>query len=532
MKHTPRPAQEEAIRLALSQIGASNGFLLGDEGGAGKTTVASEVILRAGWGVTGQVLIIALPNTHSQWVERLALQSDGTIEARVCNGSTVKGKASFEAFQHGEPAVYVAGADYLRQKDFEMQPAFDGNGQPKMVTDKKTGLQVQARRSVRLNAYRRTYRKPLEAVIFDETHQISNRKSKTRKTIYSIKSGYRLAMSGTWMRNDPANMWSIATYVWPGDDPATGLPYVDEGEEGGYWGWAKRYLELETVYGASGRAVQDARGEPVKKVLGEKVPGEFVATLPAYRRLENEDRVPDPLIFEVDPTPEQAAQLADLEADFLTWVRNWDGDHEPLVADIPIVLMTRMRQVAVAALSFGQDGEVAFAPDAASAKLAPLRYLVEERWKGQPVAIYTSSKIGAKFIEARMRAAGVDARAWTGDLSKTARQELKEAFIAGEFPYFIATVQSVGVGVDGLQKVCNKVVWIDKPVGDPTVAEQAIWRFFRPGRTEAHGGFEHVELRMRNSLDEQTAKALLAKALAVSGAINDTKYSTKEEQNS
>lgn len=497
MKLTPHDYQEEQINLALAQIGTSNGCLIGSEMGNGKTLIACEVMLRANWGINGQALIIAPPDTHAQWAHRLEEQSNGEVVVRVCNGTTKVGKDNFEAFMAGDDGVFAAGAEFIRAKDWEMKE-IDGK-----------------RKSVRINFYRRTVRHRLQVVVLDEAHSLSNKKSKTRATIWSIKANYRMAMSGTWARNDPANMWSVAKYVWPGDNPETGEPYI----EGSYWDWAERYLTMQTIYGPGGKPLLDSRGNPVRKLTGEKNPGEFVSTLPAYRRLENEDRVPEPEIIMVDPTPEQAAQLAELEEDLLTWVTNWQGDREPLVADIPAVLLVRMRQACIAALSFDENGDVTMAPDAASAKLAPLRWLIEEHWKGQPVAIYTDSKVGAKFIEARMQAAGVDARAWTGDLSKKERAELKAAFIAGEFPYIICTIQSFGVGLDGFQQRCNKVVWISEANGDPALNDQAIARFFRPGRTMANGGFEHVKILMKDSPDVQTFETLLSKGMAIRAAM-------------
>lgn len=496
-RHTPHAHQEEAIELALSQMGEgrSNGCLIGDEPGAGKTTVAAEVILRAGWQ---RALIIALPDTHTQWADRLAAQSDGETLARICNGTSRIGRENFEAFMKGEPGIYVAGADFLRQKDWEMRE-IDGK-----------------RKSVRVNHYRRTHTKPLDGIIFDECHAIANKKSKTRATVWSIKANFRLAMSGTWARNDPANMWSVAKYVWPGEDPTTGEFYVINS----FGDWSEKYLTSEVVY-ANGRAVLDTRGNPVRRMTGEKIPGEFVGTLPAYRRLENEDRVPEAEVIYVKPTPEQEQQLADLEQDFLTWVVNWEGEDEPLVADIPIVLQTRMRQACIAALSFDEDGGVTFAPDAASAKLGPIRGLIEGPFKEQPVAIYTDSKIGAHFIAQRMRGAGLDARAWTGDLSKAERVEFKRGFLAGEFDYIVATVQSFGTGLDGFQLRCNKVIWVSEANGDNALNEQAIARFFRPGRMMEYGGFAHVKLLLDTpgSPDVHTFERLLEKGRAIRAAM-------------
>ncbi|MEV5068918.1 hypothetical protein MRBLMI12_000474 [Microbacterium sp. LMI12-1-1.1] len=530
------PSQERAIELAVAQIGTSNGIVIGDEPGFGKTAIGAELIKRAGWT---RALIIGLPNTHDQWHERVFAQSDGEIRVRIMNGTTVAGRANFEAFMKGEDGIFVAGSHFLTEKDWVSEPQFSYDLQPDGSVEKwplfkvvkKTGLMefkprkdgaigpaeepVRVRKSRRIEAYRRTSRKPLQGIVFDEVQAIANRKSATRRTMGSIKATYYCAMSGTWFRNKLENMWSVARWTWPGTDPETGQPYV----ETNHARWKARFLDTENIVGQRGKVLTDSRGEALTNVLGERIEGEFVGTLPAYIRREGEP-VPAPEVIWVDPTPEQRAQIQDLEEDLMTWVMGWDGEEAPLVVDMPMVLQTRLRQVVIAEISYGQDGDVAFHDDAKAAKLVPLRQLTEQRWAGQAVAIYTDSKIGAQFIEKRMRRAGVDARAWTGDLNRRQRDEMKRAFIAGEFPYIIATVQSFGTGIDGFQRATNKVAWISQPQGDPALEDQAIRRIFRHGGTQVGGGFEHVVIAMKDSTDEHTLENLLAKAWQVRTAMN------------
>lgn len=531
---TPRLEQEEAIALALGEIGRSNGCLVGDEPGAGKTLLATEFALRAmvthGWT---RILLIGLPNTHKQWQASFEAQSDGQVIPRIMNGTTKAGRANYEAFMKHEPGVFIAGSVYLTEKDWDTVPQFLDDGTPKWKIDKKTGQRVlnpkahppllpyvQVTKAVRRDRFARFARKPLDAVIYDEVHTSANKKSHNRATIRSIMAhaGYRLAMSGTWFLNSVANQWSIARLVWPGEDPATGESYVDPN----YHRWVARYLVSEPVRGKGGRVLTTKYGGAITKVVGEANPGEFVRTLPAYRRLENEDRPPEPIVIRVDPTPEQRDQMEDLEADLMTWITTRDGGEMPLVADIPLIKRMRLRQVAIAELTLTGDESVVFADDAASAKLTPLRYLIEERWKGQPVAVLTDSKIGAHFITKRMRAAGYDARAWTGDLTQKQREELKDAFIAGEFDYLVGTIPSMGVGIDGLQKRVNKVAWINEVDGNPALNEQALARFFRQGRVDPEH-FEQVKLVLRGSVDETSMAELVSKAWTMRTAMNGGK---------
>lgn len=557
------PSQEIAIQMCLSQQGTSDGALIGDEPGFGKTAIGAETLIRAGWK---RGLIIGLPDTHRQWFERIYAQSDGEIQVRIMNG-TAAGRANYEAFMKHEPGIFVAGSHYLAEKDWESQPEWqitlDGDNNavkwPVFKQDKKTGQfelrdrpeaeyewetvfppspaewpvrrevaatpamigpaaePVRKMKSVRKNTFARIGRKPLEFVMFDEVQAIANRKSKTRQTILSIKAGFRIGMSGTWFLNKLDNMWSVARWVWPGDNPDTGLPYVETSHER----WVNRFLVQANIYSKNGRVLETARGTALKETLGERVEGEFVSTLPAYIRRENEP-VPEAHVIRVQPTAEQRAQIEDLKRDLMTWVMGLDGQEQPLVVDIPPVLRTRLRQAAIAEMSLNADETVFFADDAKSSKLAPLRYFIEDRWADQPVIIYTDSKIGAHFIAKRMQSAGVDARAWTGDLSRPDRQKLKDAFLAGEFRHLVVTVQSFGTGIDGFQKVCNKVVWISQPQGDPAMEDQAIRRVFRPGMTTHFGGFEHAIILMEDSADVETFEALLAQAWQVRTAMNDS----------
>ena len=518
--------QEETITRILSE--PTKSALVADEVGQGKTLISSEVILRAGWE---RVLIIALPDTFGQWAERISLQSDGRIELRPMNTSK-PGTENYRAFMAGEAGVYAAGIAWLTQKDFGYQDKWqieqvgtERIKRPVFKIDKKTNeWKLQARKRgtigpemeparVRERKHLFTLRKmkaPLDAVIFDEAHAVANHKSVQRVTLLTLAPEWKIAMSATWSGNSFEHAWSIPRWLWP-DRPDI-IP--------AYWDWREMWCRVETTLDEEGKPVY-VRGELMKHVAGEKDPaGTFVRTLPLYLRSESQDRVPDPHVVLCDPTPQQAAQYEELQRDLMTWVTNWEGDEEPLVVDMPGSLYSRLRQVALAELSFAPDGSVTIADDAASAKLGPLRGLVDSRYAGQQVGILTDSKVYAKFVAARMQAAGYSAIAYTGDTSKKERERIKAAFIAGEYQYLVGTVQSMGTGLDGLQRVCNKVIRLSLPDGNPSLEVQSVGRFFRTGRTLANGGFELVDIQVRGfEVDKASAQRLIAKAWAMRSSI-------------
>lgn len=570
-KHTPKPEQEWAIEEILGQYGEgkSNGAICADEPGFGKTTVGAEIIVRAvprfGWK---RVLLVALPNTHKQWQNRIELQADGNppLPIRIMNG-TKQGKENYARFMKHEDGIFIAGSQYIQEKDWESRPELDDNGHRIQVVDKSTGLPELKRRPVgvypgevrlveraagqigpaftprvaltgdagavgpdaepvwkmksfRLHTFDRFSRKPLDAMLADECQVWANRKSKGRQTILSIKRTFTAMFSGTWFNNKVENQWSIGRLTWPGTD-AEGMPWI----ETNFSRWSDRYLLREEILGRGGRAIDNGHGGTVKRVTGERIPGEFAASLPCYIRRENADRAPEPLVLKVDPLPAQRRQMEELQEDLMTWVAGWEGGEAPLVVDMPMTLRMRLRQVAIAELSLEVDPitgdeRVFFADDAASAKLAPLRYLLEERWAGQPVGIFTDSKIGAHFVAKRLRKAGLSVKTWTGDLSMKERDEVKRAFMAGECDYLVGTIQSMGTGVDGLQTRCSKVAWISEADGNPSLNEQALARYFRQGRTLEYGEFEHARLICSGTVDEIALENLLQGAWQMRQALN------------
>lgn len=542
------PSQEWAILRILEERDGSRGAILADDMGQGKTVMGTEVALR---GDFKRVLFIGLPNTHEQWAERIVAQSDGEVQPRIMNG-TAEGKENLRRFRDGEPGYYIAGSHYLTAQDFESKPLYwsESRGEtlargddttPLFRVVRKTG-EVELRdrkegvigpaqeprrktKSVHLAYFRARLKKhPLDLIVFDEMHLIANKHAQGRRTIVSLtgEDTFRLGMSGTWFLNSPDNMFSGARWVWPGINPATGRMYVESNHKA----WREQWLTKEPVLNKDGWPVE-RNGRAVEKVVGEREEGAFVASLPCYIRRESAIPLPPAEVIYVEPLPAQKRQIEDLQRDLLTWVWAWDGTEEPLVVDMPPELHTRLRQAALAELSLDEAGNIFMADGAESASLAPLHALLTKAWPGQQVGIITDSKVYAKFVERRMQAAGVRAKAWHGDLTKKQRAALKQEFIDGDVQYLIATIQAFGVGIDGLQRVCDKVIWLSELEGSPAVNAQAIRRYLRPGQLlrgrDAEGNptseFVHVKIVPKGTVHETGMQNLIHQAWVMARSL-------------
>ena len=529
-KLTPRDYQEESITKVLNE--PTRAALIADGVGLGKTLTTTEIILRAEWR---RVLLIGIKHTFDQWDERLMAQSDGKVGVRWVN-STEEGLKNYEALLRGDAGIFSATIHWLMDKDFEPMPKVDldqprredGTYPPKfkmkngelVLKPLPKGQEIGPLNAVRdmgmkhLGTFRNMVNRKaggLDAIIFDESHLVSNRKSRGRVTLVSMSRGanppFKIALSATWTGNSFENAWSTVNWLWPDLYPA-------------YWPWHDQWVKMEPVLDEYGKPVYRAGAKQVMKAVGEKEPaGSFVKTLPCYIRNESDMKAPPIQRIFIKPTAEQQQQYDELSADMLAWLQTWDKDYAPLVVDIPAVLRIRHRQVSNAVLSFDESGDVTHDLNAPSAKLGALRSILDY-WGDQPALIYTDSVPFARIVAARMTAAGYKAEIWNGSTSAKERKRIKADFMEGRLKYLVGNPKAMGTGLDGLQKVCSKLAWLSLPDGDPTTIEQGEGRIFRSGMTEQHGAGEQVLLEIEGWVDAAVFVNANWKRLSVQGSIS------------
>lgn len=474
-KQIPRAAQSERIQRFLAE--PTKAGLLADEPGVGKTLVAVEVAKQF-----ERVLIIGVKDTAAQFGDLFRLQTEGAIELRRID-STKAGNANMAAMLAGDAGHYFIGAQYFTTQDWEHKPVVDAEGNPVMVIDKKT-LQPTAKQQTE-RVQTRVYAKmpPMDLVVFDEVHMVQNRKSVGIRTLRTVKTEWKLGMSGTPYGNKFPGIWAITRWLWPDLIDASFIR------------WSDTWCTKETLY-LPGR-------KTTEQITGEKEPGKFVSTLPLYIRAEAE-KVPEPILVPVELTPTQRYHYGNLERDLVTWL----GEN-PLVIEIPPVLRQRLRTVTLGEPSVTAEGEVYFDVNARSSKLQALAGILEH-WGDEPAIIGMDSKLFAKVVYERMKRAGEKVALWTGDVNSKQRDEIKADFLAGRTQYIVATISSMSTGLDGYQTVCSRLVWLNELDGNEALNEQFVRRLFRPG---SKGGFQHVKIVAKDTLDENVLGANLQRAL-------------------
>ena len=459
----PRDYQEKSIQRMMAE--PTKSILLGSEMDTGKTLMAVEFALRMGFE---SVLIIGIKDTYDQINQRILAQSDGTRSMRRIDASKA-GKQAEADLLWGIPGWYFIGQQLFNRRDWVSAPQFHADGRPK-IDDKGKQIKEPVRKGYWDNL-------SLDLIIYDEVHMAANYKALGRKTIHAVHPEWKLAMSGTFYGNAFDNAWAPSYWLWP--------DLIDRS----YWRWRGQWCEEKEVRIKGGRTA--------KIVLSEKAPeGTFVKSLPCYIRHVGQDSVPEPKIIEVDLLPEQRRMYDELEENMVVW-----KNEHPFVVEFPFTLRSRLRTATLAEFDFENTTEdtqeIYFPSDAESTKLDAL-WPELAQYPTERVILGTDSKKFAKLVVARMQARGMNAVEWSGDVSSKRRQEIKDAWIAGEIQYIVCVIKSFSTGLDWAQTDCWRIGWLSRS-DDATVNDQFVRRVFRTGPHKHK--FEHFEIQARNTYD-------------------------------
>ena len=407
-----KPNQDQLGYVLRVVNEATRSALISLETGDGKTPVALW-IARAVYAE--QLLIVAPLNTKDGWLHHTQIIIPG-LSFKVIDSSN-KGDTHFQELRAKVPGVYFVTKDY-----------FALSGTSSAPKEKKDGTLTRGRIQTR------NWRFPIEMLILDESHNSNNRDTASYKVLRQVRAKWKLALSATPAGNKFHRLWETTRWLWPDQ--------IDRSKKRWEAEWCK------TEYNPFNYSHTE--------VVGEKVPGAFVASLPCYIKSKKSFKIPTTVIPVKTPlTPKQRAQYDSMLAHSLLWI-----DEHPLVAELPIVQKVRLRQISLGEVTFDDDGNVNFDADCASAKITACHQIIE-RHPNEPIVFYTDSKRFAYVLAAR-----IGGQAWTGDLSGAKRTELKQAFLTRDVKYLVAVIAAFGTGTDGLQAVCSTEVWCNKSFND------------------------------------------------------------------
>ena len=291
-----------------------------------------------------------------------------------------------------------------------------------------------------------------DLLVFDESHLGTNRATAVFKVLVQPKAKFKLAMSATPAGNRFDGLWETTRWLWP--------DHIDRSKQR----WVVQWCATE----------YNPHNYSKIKVVGERNPGAFVASLPCYVTDEPVGKVPVKVINVTTPlTVSQRAQYDKMKRDAFIWI-----EENPLVAEFPMVKKIRLRQIALGEVTFNADDEVDFADDCKSVKIDACQQIIK-RHPNEPILFLTDSKRFAKVLAKRI--GGV---AWTSDLAPAKRPLVKAEF-GKSVPFIVAVIDAFGTGTDGVQERCNIEVWLNRSFNGVN-NEQCEGRLNRQGQKADH----------------------------------------------
>jgi superfamily II DNA or RNA helicase len=325
-----------------------------------------------------------------------------------------------------------------------------------------------------------------DIALVDECHFAQNRNSKSFKALKTLKPKFKLSMSGTPFGNKFEGFWAITRWLWPDVIPKSFWAWVHE--------WAKLAYSPFTKY----------------EIVGELNPGAFTKSLPCYIRLEPAKDIDTTYeIRYVDLVPAQKKIYQKFEKDLVVWLED-----NPMIAEVPIAMRTRLRQITLAVPSISEDGGIYFEDNAVSTKYKALLEIIEDH-PTDPMLILTDSQKYAMIVVNRLNAKDEVAFEWSGMANQKQREEAKKKFLNGTLKYIVAVIPAIAEGVDGLQDVCSTVVWLSHSDSN-VLNQQVLDRIRRRGQQKLVKVYDIVA---RDTYDEGQLSSLVEQQLNMNATL-------------
>ncbi len=424
--------------------------------GTGKTVVSVEVAA----SIKARTTLIACPLfTKYSWATTIKRQYPNAKVNFI--DSSKSGRIAIDDLLGGVPGWYIIGREYLASKNVKDKIAL--------------------------------YSPNIDMFIYDECARWANRKSAGFRMMKTMKPKYKMALSATPYGNKFDNFYSITQWLWP----------KFEGHAS-YWKFVADHCSMAQV--------GDEDWSPFGPVIrGERIPGQFVSSLPCYVRLEKDFGEAIEETIYVELSSKERAIYDKFEHKLIVWLKD-----NLLVEKLPITKRIRLRQMSLGEVSYDPDTDtVYFDADMKSTKYETLKSIIEE-YPDEPILILTDSAKFAEIVALRLIVDGYNALPWTGRVSEDARHAMKEVFEADAgLDYIVATIPSIGEGVDGLQHRAHIIVWLSRSENN-MLNQQALRRLLRRGQTKQ---VISIDIAALGTYDEGMLSNLIQQTLAMNKSL-------------
>jgi SNF2 family DNA or RNA helicase len=336
-------------------------------------------------------------------------------------------------------------------------------------------------------------------IISDECQKMKGRKTQQTKAVKRIKGDHKTSMSGSPVTDYPGDMWSVLNYLYPSK-------YTS------YWRFYEENVDYEMEYGPQGQQYRKVKGV-TQHWLDYGLP----QIKPFFARHMKKEQccphhpegvmpwLPDKNYEKivVDLSPQQRRAYREMEKDMLAWV----GAQENIAMIAPAVIsrMIRLQQFAIAYMDWSSELDK-WVMSEPSTKLDALMEVLDDN-PAESFVVFAQWKAPLALLAKRLQKKGITYTRFTGDETNAQRDINKAMFMNRKAQVMLMTISAGGVGVDGMQHVCNKVVFLDR-LWSPKLNEQAEDRLWRGGQLR---GVTVIDIMARSTVDAGREQRLILK---------------------
>lgn len=339
---------------------------------------------------------------------------------------------------------------------------------------------------------------PLELMILDEAQSIKNPNASITKTLKSLHSNIKFALTGTPIENTVIELWSIFDFIMPG-----------------YLMNLQRFQSKYNVKEVSDEFVFEQLEKQISPFILRRKKTEVAKDLPS--KIEN--------TIYLDLSKEQKAlyvKCVEKTKEEMDQIIKEEGFQKARFKILQ--LLTRLRQICI-------DPKILFPTyEGESTKIEELVKIVKDIIQnGHKMLIFTSFKTALEIVKEKLNQEKIDSYVIDGSVSSKKRAELVEKFNYGDTKIFLIMLKAGGTGLNltGADVVIHLDLW-----WNPQVENQATDRAHRIGQTNT---VEVIKLVCKGTIEErilelQNQKKVLSDMLIEGKQNKDNQFSRLKEE--
>lgn len=289
-------------------------------------------------------------------------------------------------------------------------------------------------------------------VILDESQRIKNMQTKSAKAAKLLSSEHRLALSGTPIENNLAELWSVFDFLMPG--------YLYS------YARFRKKLELPIVRGEKSDAADRLKALTSPFIL-RRLKKEVLTDLP--EKVEK--------VFTVELTDEERRVYTAMEASVSQTIRTMLGENGGEIGVEVLALLTRLRLLCCDR-SLVENG----ISQTGSKVKACIRLVLDLMSQNQQILIFSSFTKVLDLLAAELDRLHLSYRILQGATPKEERHQSVQDFQSGRFGVFLISLKAGGTGLNLTE--AQAVIHFD-PWWNKAAMNQATDRAYRIGQRQS-----------------------------------------------